>query len=60
MIKDDTVLLRHIMDAINRIQEYIKGMDNVGFRASSLVQDGAIRQLEIIGNNRVSDSFTKK
>ena len=49
MIKDDTVFLRHILDAINKIQEYIKGMNYEGFRASSLVQDGVIRQLEIIG-----------
>lgn len=49
MIKDDTVFLRHILDAINKIQEYTKGMDYEDFRASSLVQDGVIRQLEIIG-----------
>lgn len=49
MIKDDTVFLRHILDAINKIQEYTKGMDYEGFRTSSLVQDGVIRQLEIIG-----------
>lgn len=49
MIKDDTVFLRHILDAINKIQEYTKGMDYADFRASSLVQDGVIRQLEIIG-----------
>ena len=49
MIKDDTVFLRHILDAINKIQEYTQGMDYEGFRASSLVQDGVIRQLEIIG-----------
>ena len=49
MIKDDTVYLRHILDAINTIQEYIKGMDYEGFRASNLVQDGVIRQLEIVG-----------
>lgn len=49
MIKDDTVFLRHILDAINKIQEYTKGMDYEDFRASSLVQDGVIRQLEIMG-----------
>jgi uncharacterized protein with HEPN domain len=49
MIKDDTVFLRHILDAINKIQGYTKGMDYEGFRTSSLVQDGVIRQLEIMG-----------
>ena len=59
MIKDDTVFLRHILDAINKIQEYIKGMNYEGFKASSLVQDGVIRQLEIIGEaaNSVSPAF---
>ena len=49
MMKDDTVFLRHILDAINKIQEYAQGMDFEKFRKSSLVQDGVIRQLEIIG-----------
>ncbi|MDN3513347.1 MAG: DUF86 domain-containing protein [Candidatus Brocadia sp.] len=49
MIKDDTVFLRHILDVINKIQEYTKGMDHEGFGASSFVQDGVVRQLEIIG-----------
>ena len=49
MMKDDTVFLRHILDAINKIQEYAQGMDFEEFRKSSLVQDGVIRQLEIIG-----------
>lgn len=49
MVKDDTVFLRHILDAINKIQEYAQGMDFEKFRKSSLVQDGVIRQLEIIG-----------
>ena len=38
MIRDDTVFLRHILDATNKIQEYTKGMDYEGFRASSLVR----------------------
>ena len=49
MMKDDTVFLRHILDAINKIQEYAQDMDFEKFRKSSLVQDGVIRQLEIVG-----------
>jgi len=62
MIKDDTVFLRHILDAINKIQEYIKGMDYEGFRVSNLVQDGVIRQLEIIGEaaKNLSQDFREK
>jgi uncharacterized protein with HEPN domain len=49
MKKDDTVFLRHILDAINWIEEYTRDMDYEGFRSAHLVQDGVIRQLEIIG-----------
>ena len=49
MIRDDTIYLRHIQDAINRIEVYVNGLDHKGFIHSSLVQDGVIRQFEIIG-----------
>ena len=49
MEKDDTVYLRHFLDAINTIQGYLQGVNEEKFKATSLLQDGAIRQLEIIG-----------
>lgn len=49
MIRDDAVYLHHILDAINRIEEYVSGLNHEGFMRSSLVQDGVIRQIEIIG-----------
>ncbi len=49
MTKDDAVYLRHIMDAINQIEEYVAGFDYEAFMGSRLVQDGVIRQFEIIG-----------
>ncbi|MFC1734965.1 DUF86 domain-containing protein [Candidatus Hydrogenedentota bacterium] len=48
-MRDDTVYVRHILDAINRIEEYISGIDDAQFSAKPLVQDGVIRQIEIIG-----------
>lgn len=62
MKKDDTVYLRHILDAVNWIEEYTHGMDYDGFRASHLVQDGVIRQLEIIGEatRNLSKEFRDK
>ena len=53
---------QEILDAINKIQEYIKGMDYEGFRVSNLVQDGVIRQLEIIGEaaKNLSQDFREK
>jgi uncharacterized protein with HEPN domain len=49
MEKDDTVYLRHILDAINTIEEYLQGVNEAKFKAMHLLQDGAIRQIEIIG-----------
>ena len=49
MIRDDAVYLHHIMDAISQIGEYVAGLDHEAFMSSRLVQDGVIRQFEIIG-----------
>lgn len=49
MERDDSVYLRHILDAIARIEEYLAGVDEETFQQQPLVQDGVIRQLEIVG-----------
>jgi Uncharacterized conserved protein len=49
MEKDNTVYLRHVLDAINTIEEYLQGVNEDHFKATRLLQDGAIRQIEIIG-----------
>ncbi len=49
MRRDNTFYLRHILDAIDRIEEYLLGVDEAEFYQRYLVQDGVIRQLEIIG-----------
>jgi uncharacterized protein with HEPN domain len=48
-LKEDLVYLKHILDAIARIEEYTKGVDYEDFMNKPLVQDGIIRQIEIIG-----------
>ncbi|MCX9082592.1 MAG: DUF86 domain-containing protein [Candidatus Methanoperedens sp.] len=48
-MKDDAVFLKHILDSINQIEEYIDGMGFEDFIGCKLVQDGVVRQLEIIG-----------
>lgn len=45
----DIVYIRHILDALKRIAEYIEGIDESEFYRNNLLQDGVIRQLEIIG-----------
>ncbi|MBU1035706.1 DUF86 domain-containing protein, partial [bacterium] len=49
MKKDDSVYLRHILDAISRIEEYTQDIKYDGFMDNYLIQDGVIRQIEIIG-----------
>lgn len=49
MKKDDTVFLRHILDAIARIEMYSQDVSYKQFMQTPLIQDGIIRNLEIIG-----------
>jgi len=62
MKKEDTAYLKHILDAITRIEEYIVGIEYEDFIENHLVQDGVIRQIEIIGEatKRISDEIKKK
>ena len=49
MPHDDRVYLQHIRDAAERIRGYVNGMDEADFKKNELVQDGVIRQIEIMG-----------
>lgn len=49
MARDELLYLRHVLDAINIIEEYLYGVDEAHFKATRLLQDGTIRQIEIIG-----------
>ncbi len=49
MKRDQSVYFQHILDAIDRIDEYLEGVDEKTFHQKYLIQDGVIRQLEIIG-----------
>lgn len=47
-MKNDQLYIRHILESIAKIKEYTKnGRD--AFNKSSLIQDGVIRNFEIIG-----------
>jgi uncharacterized protein with HEPN domain len=41
--------LRHMLEAIRRIEAYLKGFDRVGFDNDTRTQDAVIRNLEVIG-----------
>ena len=47
--KKDNLYLRHILEAIQQIEEYLADYDLSSFLATRLIQDGVIRQTEIIG-----------
>ena len=49
MPRDDTLYLRHVLDAVDRIEEYLGNHDQANFLKTPLIQDGVIRQLEILG-----------
>lgn len=45
----DTVYLRHIIDAVVKVETYLHGKSEEAFHQDTLLQDGVIRQIEIIG-----------
>ena len=49
MERDDSVFLHHVIDASERIFKYLEGVNPAQFETNHLLQDGVIRQLEIIG-----------
>jgi uncharacterized protein with HEPN domain len=60
MKRDDTVYLNHIRDACDRIAYYLHDVSKNEFNNNSLLQDGVIRQIEIIGEaiKRVSKELS--
>jgi len=58
MKRDESLYLRHILDAISKVEEYLQDSNENDFYASSLLQDGVIRQIEI--NRRSNEAFIPK
>jgi uncharacterized protein with HEPN domain len=48
-MKNDQVYIQHILEAIDRIQEYTEDVKEEEFREKEIVQDAVIRQIEVIG-----------
>ncbi len=61
-MKDDRVYIEHILQSINRIQNYISGKDQESFAIDQLTQDAVVRQLEILGEatKRISKELRRK
>lgn len=62
MNKDYLVYLRHILDAVHRIEEYTREVEYEYFMNDNLVQAGVIREIEIIGEatKRLTQEFREK
>ena len=61
MKKDPLVFLKHILDATELIEEFIKDYTKKRFLEDKLVQSAVIRQIEIIGEaaKNIPASFRK-
>ncbi len=61
MPRDERVYLRHIADAIARINDYLAGLSERDFKERQIVQSAVIRELEIIGEaaRNLSDDFRR-
>ncbi len=49
MKRDDRVYLSHILQSVSLIEKYTENLTEEEFLSNSLVQDGTIRQIQIIG-----------
>lgn len=60
-MRDETVYLRHVGDAIGRIERYTAGGPD-GFLGDPMVQDAVIRNLEVIGEavGHLSQDFRRR
>ena len=58
-VKDSKILLGHVLESIEAIFTYTKGMTKAKFLKASKTQDAVIRRLTIIGEatNGIPDSF---
>ncbi len=57
----DKLYLQHIVEAVEKILSYTKGLTREEFKSSPLIQDATIRELEIIGEAaRMISETTKK
>ena len=62
MVKNNLAYLKHILDSIQRIEDYTLDTDYDEFMESSLIQAATIREIEIIGEatKNLETSFKAK
>ena len=59
MKKNADIFVRHILDSVEQIEKYTKGISYEDFLASRQIQDAVIRRFEIIGEamKNIPDDF---
>lgn len=62
MTKSPTIYLIHILEAINAIEEYLKGITENQFYTLEEKQDAVIRRVEVIGEatKRIPEEFKQQ
>lgn len=60
-MKNDVVYLRHILDAIEKIETYLKSATYESFSSNNMMIDAVVRELEIIGeaSSNLSEEFRR-
>jgi uncharacterized protein with HEPN domain len=55
----DVVYLRHMLDAIQRLEDYAARITRDQFDRDTLIQDGFVRQITVLGEaaGKISNSF---
>ena|SRR3989344_4513486 len=58
-MEKDKLYIKHILDAISTIDQFTKNIEFEGFVENKLLQDGVVRELEIIGeaSKKLSSDF---
>ena len=61
-MKDSLNYIKHILEAIEKIESYIDGVNFEDFSNNSMLFDAVVRELEIIGEaaNRITEEFQKE
>lgn len=61
-MRNDRTYLKHIREAIETIEEYLKDVSYDRFVSNKMIIDAVVRELEIIGeaSNNISDQFRKE
>ncbi len=61
-MKNNFVYIKHIIEATDKIETYIRGVDFAIFSSNSIIFDAVIRELEIIGEaaGKIDEEFQKQ